>query len=229
MLKVQIVAAPSGARASGAPFGESWAASPRAIRLVTLWASLRSHNWRSAVSFLRRAFRVGRLAVTGKFSAAVRLSLCPVALMMLGGCSNMELLNPKGDIGVQEKVLILWALSLMLLVVIPVIVLTLVFAWRYRASNTGDLRSEVGAFDSIEVVVWSIPCVIVAFLAVLIWRTTHSLDPTGRLSPMLRPSGSVVALIGSGCLIYRIMASPRSIGSPSRSIHPSTSSSRQSR
>jgi cytochrome o ubiquinol oxidase subunit 2 len=142
--------------------------------------------------------------VTGKFSAAVRLSLCPVALMMLGGCSNMELLNPKGDIGVQEKVLILWALGLMLLVVIPVIVLTLVFAWRYRASNTRATYAPKWAHStSIEVVVWSIPCVIVAFLAVLIWRTTHSLDPYRPLESDVAPVRvEVVALNWKWLFIY---------------------------
>jgi cytochrome o ubiquinol oxidase subunit 2 len=124
--------------------------------------------------------------------------------MMLGGCSNMELLNPKGDIGVQEKVLILLALGLMLLVVIPVIVLTLVFAWRYRASNTRATYAPKWAHStSIEVVVWSIPCVIVAFLAVLIWRTTHSLDPYRPLESDVAPVRvEVVALNWKWLFIY---------------------------
>ena len=67
------------------------------------------------------------------------------------------------------------ALGLMLLVVIPVILLTLYFAWHYRATNTKATYAHKWAHStSIEVVVWTIPCIIVAFLAVLIWRTTHS-------------------------------------------------------
>jgi cytochrome o ubiquinol oxidase subunit II len=97
--------------------------------------------------------------------------------MLLGGCSS-ALLDPKGDIGVQEKHLILVALGLMLLVVIPVIALTLFFAWRYRASNTRATYAPKWAHSTaIEVVVWSIPCVIIITLGVLIWKTTHSLDP----------------------------------------------------
>jgi cytochrome o ubiquinol oxidase subunit II len=124
--------------------------------------------------------------------------------MMLGGCSNMELLNSKGDIGVQEEVLILLALGLMLLVVIPVIVLTLVFAWRYRASNTSATYAPKWAHStSIEVVVWSIPCVIVAFLAVLIWRTTHSLDPYRPFESDVAPVRvEVVALNWKWLFIY---------------------------
>jgi cytochrome o ubiquinol oxidase subunit 2 len=98
-------------------------------------------------------------------------------LLLLSGC-GMTLFDPKGDIGAQEKHLIVLALAIMLAVVIPVIVLTLWFAWRYRETNTRATYAPKWAHSTrIEVVVWGIPCVIVAFLAVLIWRTTHSLDP----------------------------------------------------
>lgn len=92
--------------------------------------------------------------------------LAPAAgLLLLGGCSSV-LMNPKGDIGVQEKQLILIALGLMLLVVIPVIALTLWFAWRYRASNRSATYAPRWSHSTaIEVVVWSIPCVIVVILA----------------------------------------------------------------
>lgn len=45
------------------------------------------------------------------------------ALLLLSGCGT-QLLDPKGDIGMQEKNLILVSSGLMLLVVIPVILLT---------------------------------------------------------------------------------------------------------
>lgn len=99
-------------------------------------------------------------------------------LLLLAGCSQMELFSPQGSIGVQEKNLILIASGLMLLVVVPVILLTLFFAWRYRESNTRATYAPTWAHSTrIEVVVWTIPCIIVAILAVLIWRTTHELDP----------------------------------------------------
>ena len=47
----------------------------------------------------------------------------------------MALLDPKGAIGMQQKSLILTATWLMLIVVIPVIIMTFYFAWKYRASN----------------------------------------------------------------------------------------------
>ncbi len=130
--------------------------------------------------------------------------MCPVLLLALGGCSNLPLLDPKGDIGSQEKTLILLALGLMLLVVIPVILLTLYFAWHYRASNTKATYAPKWAHStSIEVVVWTIPCIIVAFLAVLIWRTTHSLDPYKPLESNAAPVRvQVVALNWKWLFIY---------------------------
>jgi cytochrome o ubiquinol oxidase subunit 2 len=116
----------------------------------------------------------------------------------------MALFTPQGDIGAQEKTLILVALGLMLLVVIPVIALTLYFAWRYRASNTKATYAPKWAHSTtIEVIVWAVPCVIVAFLAVLIWRTTHSLDPYQPLKSEVAPVHvEVVALNWKWLFIY---------------------------
>jgi cytochrome o ubiquinol oxidase subunit 2 len=126
------------------------------------------------------------------------------AAALLAGCNNLALFNPQGDIGSQEKNLILIALGLMLLVVIPVIALTLFFAWRYRASNTRATYAPNWAHsNAIEVVVWTIPCVIVLTLAVLIWRTTHSLDPYRPLESQTKPVRvDVVALNWKWLFIY---------------------------
>lgn len=142
--------------------------------------------------------------MTGKRFAPIVRSVCPAILLTLGGCSNLELFNPKGDIGEQEKFLILAALGVMLIVVIPVIVLTLFFAWRYRESNRNATYAPTWAHStSIEVVVWSIPCIIVAFLAVLIWRSTHSLDPYQPLESDAAPVRvEVVALNWKWLFIY---------------------------
>jgi cytochrome o ubiquinol oxidase subunit 2 len=112
-----------------------------------------------------------------KILTLASLLTLPLPLLLLGGCST-ELLNPAGDIGTQEKHLILVASGLMLLVVIPVILLTLYFPWKYRAGNASATYSPKWAHSTkIEVVIWTIPCVIIVILAVLIWKSTHALDP----------------------------------------------------
>jgi cytochrome o ubiquinol oxidase subunit 2 len=50
------------------------------------------------------------------------------------------------------------ATLLMLLVVVPVIVMTLVFAWKYRASNKAAVYTPKWSHSNkIEVVVWTFP------------------------------------------------------------------------
>lgn len=129
--------------------------------------------------------------------------MCLGATTLLAGC-HLALFDPKGDIGVQERHLIVLSLGIMLAVVIPVIALTLFFFWRYRSTNTRATYAPEWAHSTpIEVVVWTIPCIIVAFLGVLIWRTTHSLDPYRALPsnvPAVRVQ--VVALNWKWLFIY---------------------------
>jgi cytochrome o ubiquinol oxidase subunit II len=137
-----------------------------------------------------------------RWGTYVRL-LGTLPLLLLSGC-GMALFTPQGAIGNEEKNLILIALGLMLLVVIPVIGLTLYFAWRFRASNTkATYKPEWAHSTRIEVIVWSIPCVIVAILAVLIWRTTHTLDPYRPIDAKVAPVRvEVVALNWKWLFIY---------------------------
>ncbi|CUK19697.1 Ubiquinol oxidase subunit 2 precursor [Achromobacter sp. 2789STDY5608615] len=125
------------------------------------------------------------------------------AVMLLGGC-NMEILSPKGDIGAQEKTLLFTATGLMLIVVTPVIIMILTFAWKYRASNTkADYQPKWAHSTAIEVVVWTVPCIIVAILAVITWRSTHALDPYKPLVSEHKPvTIEVVSLDWKWLFIY---------------------------
>ena len=142
------------------------------------------------------------VAVRAWIVRALRLgALAP--LVLFGGCT-WRLFDPAGAVGVQERSLILESLGLMLLVVVPVIALTLVFAWRYRASNTRATHDPTWAHSTaIEVVVWTVPCVIVVVLATMIWRTTRTLDPYRPLPSQVRPLRvDVVALNWKWLFIY---------------------------
>ena len=110
---------------------------------------------------------IKRIAITGAALTAMSLSGCKMAVM-----------DPMGPIGAQEKDLILLSTSLMLLVVIPVILMTLWFGWRYRASNRkATYAPEWEHSTRIEAVVWAIPCLIILGLATITWISTHQLDP----------------------------------------------------
>ena len=124
-------------------------------------------------------------------------------LLFLTSC-NMIVLDPKGTIGLQEKHLIVTATILMLIVVIPVIILTFVFAWKYRASNTQAKYDPEWAHNTrLEAVVWAIPCAIILVLGIITWKTTHELDPYKPLESNVKPiTIQVVALDWKWLFIY---------------------------
>ena len=98
-------------------------------------------------------------------------------VLALSGCKG-GILDPKGQVGIDEKNLIIIATVLMLLVVIPVIVMTLYFAWRYRDTRTHEIYVPKWAHSNkIEAVVWAVPIVIVIVLGVITWKSTQELDP----------------------------------------------------
>ncbi|MGF6374761.1 MULTISPECIES: ubiquinol oxidase subunit II [unclassified Paraburkholderia] len=125
-------------------------------------------------------------------------------MLLLSGCSNLDILNPKGSVGLAERDLIATSVWAMLIVVVPVILMTLFFAWRYRASNrNADYQPGWTHSTAVEVVVWTIPTLIILFLAVLTWRTTHELDPYRPLESQVKPINvEVVALDWKWLFIY---------------------------
>jgi cytochrome o ubiquinol oxidase subunit 2 len=116
------------------------------------------------------------------------IKLLPLsAALLLSGC-QWVVLDPKGPVGMQERSIIITATVLMLLVVVPVIALVLIFAWRYRASNEkAEYRPDWSHSNSIEAVVWLIPCIIIATLGVITWRSSHALDPYRPLDSRVKP------------------------------------------
>ncbi|MGE8273663.1 ubiquinol oxidase subunit II [Stenotrophomonas sp.] len=107
----------------------------------------------------------------------IRLALVALACVGLSGC-DWVLLDSKGMVGLAQRDLILICIGLMLIVVVPAIVLTFVFAWRFRAGNTkAKYTPDWSHSTKVEVVVWGVPLLIIAVLAVIVWKSTHELDP----------------------------------------------------
>jgi len=121
----------------------------------------------------------------------------------LAGC-GMDVLHPAGPVAVRETRLLAETTLAMLIVVLPVLVLTVWFAWRYRAAATRSRYDD--EFDSaprLELFIWGIPLVIVIVLSVMEWRSTIALDPFRALpggEPVLRVQ--VVAMDWKWLFIY---------------------------
>jgi cytochrome o ubiquinol oxidase subunit 2 len=100
-----------------------------------------------------------------------------LALPLLGGC-NMVVLSPTGDIALQERNLIFIALAMMLIVIVPVMVLTVIFAMRYRKGRAPGRYDPTFTHSlPIELVVWTVPLLIIGSLGAVTWVTTYRLDP----------------------------------------------------
>jgi cytochrome o ubiquinol oxidase subunit 2 len=110
-----------------------------------------------------------------------RKSLRVLALLaasgLLAGC-GMVVMDPSGDVAVQQRNLIIASTALMLLVIVPVIALTFIFAWRYRASNAdATYDPDFHHSTQLEVVIWTVPLLIIIALGAMAWISTHTLDP----------------------------------------------------
>ena len=96
---------------------------------------------------------------------------------LLAGCGGV-VMNASGDIAVQQGRLIVVSTVLMLLIIVPVIALTILFAWRYRQSNKdAAYEPDWNHSTQLELVIWAAPLLIIIALGAITWISTHTLDP----------------------------------------------------
>ncbi|OGT52871.1 MAG: ubiquinol oxidase subunit II [Gammaproteobacteria bacterium RIFCSPHIGHO2_12_FULL_42_13] len=108
---------------------------------------------------------------------------------------HFAILDPKGVIAETEKHVFLESVFLMLIVVIPVIILSFIVPWRYRAKNTKAVyKPEWSNSHLLEFIWWAIPCVIIAVLATITWIETHRLDPYRPLYNNPAPDAAVIPI-----------------------------------
>ena len=104
------------------------------------------------------------------------------ACTTLASCGS-GVLDPHGPVGQAERVILYDATVVMLAVVVPVILMALAFAWWFRASNRrATYLPEWEYSGRIELIVWSIPALVILFLGGIAWIGTHELDPPKPLS-----------------------------------------------
>src|SRR5690242_12556531 len=113
-------------------------------------------------------------------------------------------LNPQGPVGQAERVILGDATVIMLAVVIPVILLTLAFAWWFRAGNRrATYRAEWEYSGRIELIIWAIPALVILFLGGIAWIGSHDLDPPKPLESVKSPlEVEVVSLDWRWLFIY---------------------------
>jgi cytochrome o ubiquinol oxidase subunit II len=104
-------------------------------------------------------------------------SLLVMLPALVGGCTP-AVLDPAGPIGSQERLILFDSLAIMLAIVVPTILAILGFAFWYRAGNARARYLPDFAYSGrLELIIWSIPTLVILFLGGIAWTGAHDLDP----------------------------------------------------
>lgn len=113
-------------------------------------------------------------------------------------------LNAQGPVATEERHLFLIVVWVMVVVILPVLLLTPLFAWHYRLANTRHAFRPAWTFSWVlELFIWVPPSLIVAGLGVLLWTRARELDPYRAIpSPMPALEVQAVALDWKWLFVY---------------------------
>jgi cytochrome o ubiquinol oxidase subunit 2 len=149
----------------------------------------------------RRPFEV---VFRARFRRLTSVALCLCAAGLATSGCGQGILAPAGPVADGERLILLDALGIMLLIAVPTIMATLWFAWWFRASNRAAFYRPDWAYSGkLEVLVWAIPALVVLFLGGVAWIGAHQLDPARPIeSPVSPVEVQVVSLDWRWLFIY---------------------------
>ena len=125
-------------------------------------------------------------------------------LLLLLFSTDMVLFDPKGIVGLQQENLIIISVLLMAIIIIPVLFMSVYFPIKYRHSNKDEeYKPKWEHSTKIEIIVWTVPCLIVLVLAIITYKTAFSLDPRNEIVSDKDPiTVQVVAMNWKWLFIY---------------------------
>lgn len=117
---------------------------------------------------------------------------------------NALVVHPKGIIANSQLNVIVKIILLMLIVVVPTFIALFVVAWKYRAKNSKAEYDPEQSYGGVrEALLWIIPAIVIAVMAVTTWNDTHQLDPYKPIKSDVEPLKiQVVALDWKWLFIY---------------------------
>ncbi len=123
--------------------------------------------------------------------------------LVTAGCGG-GVLDPQGPVGAADRQIMLNSLEIMLVIVVPTLLAMAGFAWWFRASNTRARHLPNWSYSGrIELVVWSIPLLVIMFIGGVIWIGSHQLDPYRPIESSTKPLEiQVVSLDWKWLFIY---------------------------
>lgn len=120
-----------------------------------------------------------------KLSILISLAM----LLVLSGCSNAMVLDPKGPIASAQKDLIWITTIICAVIAIPVFIITAVVIWKYRerANSKAAYEPEWEHNTKLEVTWWAIPIIAILILAIVTVKYTYKLEPSVALASDKEP------------------------------------------
>lgn len=127
-----------------------------------------------------------------------------IGIVIVLSNENALIVHPKGIVAQGELTLIITNIVLMLLIIIPTYILLFVVVWKYCIKNEKAKHDPDHTYGSLgQLIMWVLPSIIVAIMAVVTWEATHKLNPYKPLESTVAPvTVQVVALDWKWLFIY---------------------------
>ena len=109
-----------------------------------------------------------------------RAALACGLVLLCNGCGALTSpdLDPSGPITLAERRLLFDAVSIMMIVIVPVFIMAALFTWHYRGTNlNARYTPNLAYYWPAEILVWGVPAAIIVWLGFHLWEGTHRLDP----------------------------------------------------
>ena len=128
-----------------------------------------------------------RGVVVGTVVGTIAL-LVAIFWWLLSGVT-LDVLHPTGQVAAAQRDLFWLTIGLSSIVVVPVFIMLVVFAWKYsdKTKKKSIYRPEWRSNHWLEIIWWGIPILIISVLAVVTWQTSHSLDPYKSIASNQKP------------------------------------------
>jgi len=119
-----------------------------------------------------------------------RMALAFGLVLLCGSCGALTSpdLDPSGPITLAERQLLFDAVSIMMIVIVPVFIMAALFTWRYRGTNrNARYTPNLAYYWPIEILIWGVPAAIIVWLGFHLWGGTHRLDPYKAIDKGVEP------------------------------------------
>lgn len=127
-----------------------------------------------------------------------------IGIVIVLSSKNALVFHPKGIIAQSELELIILNIVLMLVIIVPTYLLLFVVVWKYCIQKKNVKYDPDHTYGPMgEVLMWGLPSIVVAIMAIFTWKATHHLNPYKPLESDIPPlTVQVVALNWKWLFIY---------------------------